>query len=476
MTTPTFSRQAFEDVASFLPIFGANGFDFGTWVLRQGSFPFVTYHPEVGRFVRTLERHGWVYESPDFLWGPWLRTPEAAGLLSGETLPAATPEQLARVLTVFARQERIVDGSRLEMYQSGLLLAALRRVQHWVEWLPPGEPDAPLPPGVRQDWNLAGSLTRQTRPFGEPARPRPAPPFGTPFSPPHPSSSLTFSEAAQRVHAFISQFEEGYFPPLLMLARLTEETGEIARVLAHQNGKTPKPGEDVGDLEMELADLLFVAICLANEHGLSLERGFARMMDKIERRDRDRWTKKVDLSWDLPEAVSADAGAAVPQPDPPQPEGSMGAYPVPYPSQSLSGEDRRQADIQPADSPGAEAQAVPLDLPLGMALVISAHSTEVQSGEVQSSEGQSSEVQAPQQDLQAEPETPPAADPTPAEPAPTDPLLADVPAEALAQDALSGEAPAAGADLPTRTRRSKAGGGEIAKPAKALARKRTPRK
>ena len=123
MTTPTFSRQAFEDVASFLPIFEASGFDFGTWVVRQGSFPFVTYHPEVGRFVRTLERHGWVYESPDFLWGPWLRTPEAAKLLSGETLPAATPEQLARLLTVFARQERIVDGSRLEMYQSGVLLA-----------------------------------------------------------------------------------------------------------------------------------------------------------------------------------------------------------------------------------------------------------------------------------------------------------------------------------------------------------------
>ena len=41
--------------------------------------------------------------------------------------------------------------------------------------------------------------------------------------------SLTFRDASARVDAFISQFEEGYFPPLLMLARLTEETGEIAR-------------------------------------------------------------------------------------------------------------------------------------------------------------------------------------------------------------------------------------------------------
>lgn len=105
--------------------------------------------------------------------------------------------------------------------------------------------------------------------------------------------SLTFEEARRRVDAYISQFEEGYFPPLLMLARLAEETGEIARVIAHQSGKKPKPGEDAGDLEMELADLLFVMICLANERGLSLERGFTRMMAKVETRDAERWTRKA---------------------------------------------------------------------------------------------------------------------------------------------------------------------------------------
>ncbi len=104
--------------------------------------------------------------------------------------------------------------------------------------------------------------------------------------------SLTFADASARVDAYISQFEEGYFPPLLMLARLTEETGEVARVIAHQNGKTPKPGEDAGDLELELADLLFVMLCMANERGLSLEEGFGRMMDKVERRDANRWTRK----------------------------------------------------------------------------------------------------------------------------------------------------------------------------------------
>ncbi len=109
-----------------------------------------------------------------------------------------------------------------------------------------------------------------------------------------PTGSMTFAQASARVHAYVSQFEEGYFPPLLLLARLTEETGEVARVLAHQHGKTPKPGEDVGDLELELADLLFVMVCMANAGGLSLERGFARMMDKVELRDKDRWTRKRD--------------------------------------------------------------------------------------------------------------------------------------------------------------------------------------
>ena len=105
--------------------------------------------------------------------------------------------------------------------------------------------------------------------------------------------SMTFEQVSERVDRYISQFREGYFPPLMLLARLTEEVGEVARVLAHQNGKTPKPGEEVGDLELELADLLFVMVCMANERGLSLERGFERMMHKVETRDADRWTRKT---------------------------------------------------------------------------------------------------------------------------------------------------------------------------------------
>ncbi|MER3557446.1 MAG: transcriptional regulator [Thermus sp.] len=101
---------------------------------------------------------------------------------------------------------------------------------------------------------------------------------------------MTFKEAQARVEAWIGRFQEGYFPPLLMLARLAEELGEVARVLAHREGKKPKPGEEEGDLAMELADLLFVLISLANREGIDLEEAFLKAMDKYEKRDQTRWT------------------------------------------------------------------------------------------------------------------------------------------------------------------------------------------
>ena len=105
-------------------------------------------------------------------------------------------------------------------------------------------------------------------------------------------TGVTIKDAQQQVDAWISQFEEGYFPPLLNLARLTEEVGEIARVVAHMSGKKPKPGEDPGDLGLELADLLFVMLCMANREGIDLEAKFTQVMDKYTIRDSNRWTKR----------------------------------------------------------------------------------------------------------------------------------------------------------------------------------------
>ena len=104
---------------------------------------------------------------------------------------------------------------------------------------------------------------------------------------------MSISEAQRRVHEWISRYEEGYFHPLTNLARLTEEVGELAREINHRFGqKTKKRDEPEGDLAMEMADILFVLICMANREGIDLQAAFDRMMEKIEIRDTERWTRK----------------------------------------------------------------------------------------------------------------------------------------------------------------------------------------
>jgi NTP pyrophosphatase (non-canonical NTP hydrolase) len=113
-------------------------------------------------------------------------------------------------------------------------------------------------------------------------------------SSPAPDSRLpTLVEVQHRVDTWIRQFEEGYFHPLTNLARLTEEVGELAREINHRFGqKTKKRDEPEGDLAMEMADILFVLICMANREGIDLQAAFDRMMEKVESRDDARWTKK----------------------------------------------------------------------------------------------------------------------------------------------------------------------------------------
>jgi NTP pyrophosphatase (non-canonical NTP hydrolase) len=104
---------------------------------------------------------------------------------------------------------------------------------------------------------------------------------------------MSLSEAQRRVDLWVSQFEEGYFHPLTNIARLAEEVGELAREVNHRFGqKTKKKDEADGDLGMEMADILFVLICMANREKIDLQEAFDRMMAKVEHRDADRWTRK----------------------------------------------------------------------------------------------------------------------------------------------------------------------------------------
>ena len=104
---------------------------------------------------------------------------------------------------------------------------------------------------------------------------------------------MSFTEAQARVDAWISQFEEGYFDPLTNVARLSEEVGELAREVNHRFGqKTKKKEEAGGDMAMEMADIMFVLICMANREGIDLQEAFDRMMAKVEGRDANRWTRR----------------------------------------------------------------------------------------------------------------------------------------------------------------------------------------
>ncbi|HJS44340.1 MAG TPA: nucleotide pyrophosphohydrolase [Gemmatimonadales bacterium] len=105
---------------------------------------------------------------------------------------------------------------------------------------------------------------------------------------------MSFRDAQHSVDRWIGQFDEGYFAPLVNVARLAEEVGELAREVNHQFGpKRKKADEPPGSLSMELADILFVVICIANSQGIDLDNAFEQMMAKVTSRDAGRWTRKA---------------------------------------------------------------------------------------------------------------------------------------------------------------------------------------
>lgn len=104
---------------------------------------------------------------------------------------------------------------------------------------------------------------------------------------------MTLKEMQQEVDKYISQFKEGYFSPLALMARLTEETGELAREINHYYGEKPKRhDEEENTVDMELADCLFILLCFANSLNIDLEKAFHDMMHKFNTRDANRWTRK----------------------------------------------------------------------------------------------------------------------------------------------------------------------------------------
>lgn len=107
--------------------------------------------------------------------------------------------------------------------------------------------------------------------------------------------TYTTKEIEEKVDAYISQFEEGYFSPLALIARLSEEVGELAREINHTYGEKPKKDtEEVKTIEEEIGDIIFVLACFTNSLQLDLSKAFHQSMCKIEERDKHRWTRKED--------------------------------------------------------------------------------------------------------------------------------------------------------------------------------------
>jgi len=100
---------------------------------------------------------------------------------------------------------------------------------------------------------------------------------------------MNIQNAQKVVDDWIKNHGVRYFNELTNMAQLTEEVGEVARIIARRYGEqSEKESDKEKDLGEELADVLFVVLCLANQTGIDLQEAFDKRMDKKTKRDHDR--------------------------------------------------------------------------------------------------------------------------------------------------------------------------------------------
>lgn len=100
---------------------------------------------------------------------------------------------------------------------------------------------------------------------------------------------MDIKEAQTKVDKWIQDYGIRYFHQLTNMALLTEEVGEVARIISRQYGEQSfKEGETDAKLPEEMADVLFVLLCLANQCGIDLEKAFKEGLEKRTNRDRER--------------------------------------------------------------------------------------------------------------------------------------------------------------------------------------------
>jgi NTP pyrophosphatase (non-canonical NTP hydrolase) len=100
---------------------------------------------------------------------------------------------------------------------------------------------------------------------------------------------MTLNQAQEQVDQWIKKYGVRYFNELTNMAMLTEEVGEVARIIARRYGEQSEKESDKNkDLGDEMADVLFVLICLANQTGVNLQEALERNLEKKTQRDSTR--------------------------------------------------------------------------------------------------------------------------------------------------------------------------------------------
>lgn len=99
---------------------------------------------------------------------------------------------------------------------------------------------------------------------------------------------MTLKEAQQQVDQWIKTYGVRYFSELTNMAVLTEEVGELARVMARKYGDQSFKEEEKDNLDEEIADVLWVLICIANQTGVDLTTALQKSIDKKTKRDNQR--------------------------------------------------------------------------------------------------------------------------------------------------------------------------------------------
>ena len=106
---------------------------------------------------------------------------------------------------------------------------------------------------------------------------------------------MTLEEAQQKVNHWIEKYGVRYFDELTNLAMLTEEVGELARVMSRKYGDQSFKDTDSQNLEDELADVLFVVLCIANQTNTDLTKALSENLLKKTERDNNRHSNNEKL-------------------------------------------------------------------------------------------------------------------------------------------------------------------------------------